>query len=233
MLPIKGLEKMSLIDFPPYQSCVVFVGGCNFRCPYCQNKDLVIGFEEKPDMDEEEFFKFLMDRKKWLDAVAITGGEPTLYPELAGFIEKIQARGFKVKLDTNGSNPELLKKLVDNSLVDYVAMDIKAPLEKYELAADSNVDKDKIQQSVELLLSGNVDYEFRTTVVPDFFAEDDAHAIGKWLKNCKRYVLQQFRNDMGTLNPAYMSARKYPKDDLFFFQKILKQYINDVQIRGI
>jgi len=233
MLPIKGLQKLSLIDFSPYQSCVVFVGGCNFRCPYCQNPDLVIGFEEKPDIPDNQVFELLKERKKWLDAVVITGGEPTIYPDLVDFVKKIKDMGYMVKLDTNGANPSILYKLMQQNMIDYIAMDIKAPLEKYEHAANSEVDKEKIQLSIDLIRDSGIDYEFRTTVVPDFFSEDDAHAIGKWLKHSKRYVLQQFRSNLGTLDPAFKERRVYPKDDLYFFQKIMKQYIHDVEIRGI
>jgi pyruvate formate lyase activating enzyme len=229
MLPIKGLQKMSLIDYPPYPSAVLFLGGCNFRCPYCQNPDLVRAPGKIPDITEESIFKFLKERRKWLDGVVITGGEPTLY-ELTDFIKKIKELGLLVKLDTNGTLPQVLRELLSLKLIDYVAMDIKAPLGKYAEAVKSKVTEADIKKSVELVKIAP-DYEFRTTVLPELFTEEDCRAIGEWLRGSKRYVLQQFRTEMGILDPSFKN--KYPREQLFGFQTILKEYIPDVQVRGI
>ena len=230
--PVKGLEKLSLIDFPPHASCVIFLGGCNLRCPYCQNPDL-IDRAKLPDMDEKEIFSFLDSRKEWLDAVVITGGEPTLYKELPRFIEAIKEKGYEVKLDTNGTDPAMLKDLIERKLVDSVSMDIKAPLEKYESVAKVPVDLEAIEKSVEILNKSDIDYEFRTTIVPDFFSEDTAEELGLWLKGAKRFVLQQFRQDMGTLDESFLTKRRYNKEDLHYFQRILKEHIPLVEIKGI
>lgn len=228
-LPIKGIQKTSLVDYPGKVAATIFLGGCNFRCPYCQNRDLVLNYKKMPTIKEEEILDFLIEKKKWLDGVCITGGEPLLY-DITNFIKKIKKIGLLVKVDTNGSRPELLKKLIDNKLVDYVAMDIKVPLEKYDNAARVNVNKENIQKSVDILKQGKVDFEFRTTVVPDFFTKEDCVEIGKWLKGSKKYCLQQFR-PMKTLDKAYERKKSYPKEQFDEFKKILEKYINKVEIR--
>jgi len=229
MMRIKGIQKMCLIDFPPYTSCILFIAGCNFKCPYCHNAELVEGYKETPDMDEEKVMAFLETRKEWLDAVVITGGEPTLYPELKELIKKIKEKGFMVKLDTNGTMPENLKKLLP--LIDYVAMDIKAPLEKYHIPTRVDVNTKKIQESIELLKNGKIDYEFRTTVLPEFFSEEDAKAIGKLINGCKKYVLQQFRPTT-TLDETYKDKKGYSKEELEKFSEIMKEYAGVVEVRG-
>src|SRR3989344_5633428 len=138
-LEIKGLQKTSLIDYPPYTSCVVFLAGCDFRCPFCQNPDLILNPEKLETVKQEDFLEFLKKRKKWLDAVCISGGEPTLYEDLPEFIKKIKDLGYKVKIDTNGNNPNAIEELINKKLIDYVAMDIKAPLDKYSKAANAKV----------------------------------------------------------------------------------------------
>lgn len=228
-LPIKGIQKTSLVDYPGKVACTIFLGGCNFRCPYCQNRDLVLNFEKMPTIKEEEVLDFLKEKKKWLDGVCVGGGEPLLY-DITDFIKKIKEIGLLVKIDTNGTNPDLLKKLIDNKLVDYVAMDIKAPLERYDNVARVNVDKEKIKKSVEILKEGKVDYEFRTTVLPDFFTNEDAVKIGKWLKGSKLYALQQFR-PMNTLDKYYEKKKPYPKEKFDEFKKILEKYVSKVEVR--
>jgi len=191
-MKIGGLQKFSLIDYPDKVACVVFTQGCNFRCPYCHNPELV-----KPEMfleslNEEEFFDFLKERKGKLDAVVITGGEPTLQYDLIEFIKKIRDLGFLIKLDTNGSNPGMLKEIIDQKLVNYVAMDIKAPLDKYESIAGTKTDIKKIKQSIELIKNSGIDYEFRTTVVKNMLSPEDLEQIGKEIKGAEKYFLQKF-----------------------------------------
>ena len=227
MLPIKGLQKTSLIDYPPYTCCVVFVGGCNFRCPYCHNADMVEG--KLPDISEDEFFRFLEERKAWLDAVVITGGEPTLYDDLLPFIESIKANGFKVKLDTNGTNPKLLEKILP--LLDFVSMDIKASKAEYEKAAKANVNMEKLEESIALIRDKAKDYEFRTTVVPEFYSPETAKEIGAWLTGSKRYALQQYRAET-TLDPDF-SKNVYCKESLEGFKQILDKHFDEVVVRGL
>jgi len=227
MLPIKGLQKTSLIDYPPYTSCVVFIGGCNFRCPYCHNADMVVG--SLPDISEDEFSGFLEERKAWLDAVVITGGEPTLYDDLLPFIESIKASGFKVKLDTNGTNPKLLEKILP--MLDFISMDIKASKVMYEKAAKAEVIMKNIEKSIALLRDKAKDYEFRTTIVPEFYTPEIANEIGAWLTGSKRYVLQQYRAER-TLDPDF-SKNVYSKNTLEGFKQILDKHFDEVVVRGV
>jgi len=178
-------------------------------------------------MPEDEIFEFLTNRKEWLDAVAITGGEPTLYPDLLGFIESVKAMGYKVKLDTNGTNPDLLKKLLP--LLDYVAMDIKAPAETYKEAVSADVDLDKIKKSIELIKKAD-DYEFRTTAVPGIFCVEEAHKIGAWIKGAKRFGLQTFR-PQNTLDKEFMDKKPYHQEDMDVFKSIFAKFADEVVLR--
>ncbi len=192
MLKIYGLQKMTLLDYPGHVACTVFLNACNFRCPFCHNFELVTG-DAPPVMGTEELFAFLDKRRGLLDGVAITGGEPCLHPELPDLIRGIRALGFKIKLDTNGCYPAMLRRLLEEGLVDYVAMDIKNSPERYaETAGIETVDLGPIRESVKLLMSSSVDYEFRTTVVDELHSEPDFALIGQWIQGAKRYYLQAF-----------------------------------------
>jgi pyruvate formate lyase activating enzyme len=229
MASIKGLQKTSLVDYPPYIACTIFFSGCNFRCGFCYNIDIVNDSKDLKEYSEEEIFKFLDSRGNLLDAVCLTGGEPTLYPGLKEFISKIREKGFKIKIDTNGLNPSKLKEVI--KLVDYVAMDIKSSKEKYSKAAGVKVDISKIEESVELIKNDAADYEFRTTVIPEFFTEEDVVSIGKWLKGSKKYALQQFKNNVKTLDPMFMKVKAYPEEELEKFKKILDKFVDRVEVR--
>lgn len=226
---IKGLEKLSLLDYPNKICAVIFVAGCNFRCPYCQNPDL-IHHRELPEIDEEKLLTWLKKRKKWLDGVCITGGEPTLYKDLPKFLKKIKQMGFLIKLDTNGTNPEMLRALIDANLLDYIAMDIKAPLEKYKDVVNSNVDLNKIQKSVDIIRGSKIDYEFRTTIVPGLLSAGDVLTICNWLKGSKRFYIQQFR-PMITLDKKYESVSPYTREELETFGKIAKPFFTICGVR--
>ena len=228
MLAIKGLQKTSLIDYPGKVSCVVFVGGCNFRCPYCHNPDLV----EKnslPDLEEEEILGFLEKRKKWLDAVVISGGEPTLYPELIALVRKVKELGYLVKIDTNGTNPRLLNELME--IVDYVAMDIKASREGYEKVTKATVAIEKIEESVDILKNSSITYEFRTTVVPGLFDDKEAERIGDWLEGANLYVLQQFNPKKDMVDNSFKDVKPFEKAELERFKKIVEKHIRKVDVR--
>ncbi len=227
-LEIKGLQKTSLIDYSPYTSCVVFLAGCDFRCPFCQNPDLVLNPEKLDTIKKEDFFEFLKKRKKWLDGACITGGEPTLYKELPEFIKQIKDLGYKLKLDTNGNNPDMLKELV--KLADYVAMDIKSSLEKYDESAGVKVDIEKIKKSVEIIKNSGIDWEFRMTVVPALHSQEDFEKIGKWLKGAKRFFLQQFSNKI-CLDKSFEKITPFSKEDMEEFKVILSKYISKVEVR--
>ena len=207
-MKIGGLQKLTLLDYPGKMACIIFTAGCNFRCPFCHNASLVTHIEE--EISESEVLAFLEKRKKILDGVVITGGEPLLY-DLEPFIRAIKEKGYLVKLDTNGSFPDRLKDLVKKGLIDYVAMDIKNSPDKYALTAGASVDLEKIKESVQFLKSDAVDYEFRTTVVKPFFEKSDFTAIGEWIRGAKRYFIQSFADSGDLVGAQQMSA--YDKDE--------------------
>jgi pyruvate formate lyase activating enzyme len=209
MIKIGGLQKTTLIDYPGKVACTVFLMGCNFRCPFCYSSELVLPkkIKKQPIIPEKEFFDFLKGRKGLLDAVVLCGGEPTIFHDLPKFCEKIKKMGFLVKLDTNGSNPEMLEKLIGAQLIDYVAMDIKAPKEKYSEAAGVKVNLEALEKSVDILKLGRIGYEFRTTVAPGLISQD-IFKITDWIGNpstnsgqATKYFLQEFNVQKPILNP--------------------------------
>lgn len=221
---IGGLQELSLVDYPGKVAATVFLIGCNFKCGYCQNPELVDPkkIKRQPKISQKEFFKFLDQRKDFLDGICITGGEPTIHPGLFNFIKKIKQKGFLVKLDTNGSNPKMLKKLLDANLLDFIAMDIKLGV--------SNYNKTIAEKSIDLIKNSSVDYEFRTTVVPSIIKKKDVEKIGKRLKGIKKFALQQFQNQK-VLDPSFKKIKPYSDKILKDFEKILKKYIKQVELR--
>lgn len=227
---INGFQKMTLLDFPGKVACTVFLGGCNFRCPFCHNAGLVLGSSPE-SYTEEEILSYLEKRKGLLDGVCITGGEPTLRPDLLPFIEKVKALGFAVKLDTNGTNPALLKELLDKELVDYVAMDIKNSFEKYPETCGLNVmELDSIKESIALLIGGKVDFEFRTTVVSPLHTVEDIEALAKEISGAEKYFIQNFV-DSGELLGGGMTA--LPRETLDQMLTTARKYIPETQLRGV
>lgn len=200
-----GLQKLTVLDYPEHVACILFTKGCNFRCPFCHNAVLVENKTEE-NYSQEEILSFLNKRKGVLDGVNITGGEPLLHKDIGDFLKKVKELGYDVKIDTNGSYPERLKKLVDDGLVDYVAMDIKNIPEKYALTAGVEVPLEKIEESIDFLMSGAVDYEFRTTVTKEFHTPQDIEKIARRISGAKRYFIQNFidsGNILGVgLNPV-------------------------------
>lgn len=225
---IDGFQKSSLIDFPQKISCIVFTQGCNFRCGYCHNPEL---FDKKePALSVPAFFEFLETRKNKLDGVVITGGEPTLQQDLKLFIEKIKQMDFAVKLDTNGTNPKILEELLKENLLDYVAMDIKAPLKKYKDIVNVNCDIENIKESVQLLLNSNIDYEFRTTVIKSQLAIEDFKNIGEFIKGAKRYYLQEFLPTK-ILDSSLLTEKSYTKTEFKEICDMLKSYVKFCDFR--
>ncbi len=229
-MKIMGLQKLTLLDFPTKIACTVFTGGCNFRCPFCHNADLVLGRVEQPSM-EEEFFSFLQKRKGILDGVCITGGEPTLQPDLEDVIRRIRSLGYAVKLDTNGFLPQVLKDLVGKGLIDYVAMDIKnAPASYAATAGIPNMDITPILESVSFLKRGEVPFEFRTTVVKELHTPQDMVSIGHWL-NCEApYFLQRFEDSGNLLGQG---LHGYDENEMKSLLNLLKKELPNAKIRGI
>lgn len=189
-LPIKGFQKTTLIDYPGHIASIIFLGGCNFRCDYCYNKDLVLNPGTLPGLTPESVLQELSQRKDFIDGVVITGGEPTLYPDLVKLISDIKTLGLKVKLDSNGYQPTILKNILSSGLVDYIAMDIKGPLARYQEITCVPLAIERIQESIDLLKSGVVPYEFRTTVWKDAFTDNEFDAIFKLIHGAQNYYLQ-------------------------------------------
>ena len=231
VVAIKGLEKLSVIDYPGKTCCIVFLADCNFRCPYCHNPDLIRNPDKLPSMKEEEVIDFMKSRRKWLDGVCITGGEPCLHKELPDFIRMIKKEGFLVKLDTNGSMPEMVEGLVNEGLLDYIAMDIKAPLERYSEAAGVEVDTEKIRRTTEIIMKSGVDYEFRTTVLPKLIGENDVKEIGKWLKGARRYFIQGFKAN-NTLDRDFSKESSFSDRDLERLADAAREYFKEVGVRS-
>ena len=228
-MKIFGFEKLSMVDFPGHLCCTVFTGGCNFKCPFCQNSDLV-KMQNLREINQDEIFSYLSKRKGVIDSLCISGGEPTIYPDLEQFIVKIKSLGFLVKLDTNGTNYEMLKRLIEKNLVDYVAMDIKNSLSAYGETAGTNfVDLENIKKSVELLKRNLVDYEFRTTLVKQFHSTSTITEMANWLDGAKRIFLQHFV-DNGTC--LQKGLNEVEKQDAEKFLDILKNHVNHVELRG-
>ena len=228
---ILGFQKMTLLDFPNKVACTVFTGGCNLRCPFCHNAKLVTEINADDKYSEEEILSFLKKRVGLLDGVCITGGEPLIQDGVKDFIIKIKELGFKVKLDTNGFYPEKLKDLVRNNLVDYVAVDVKNSLKKYpETAGIKDLDLKPFKESVEFLLKGEVEYEFRTTVVKEYHEIDDIEKIAEFIKGAPRYFLQNFV-DSGNLIGNNLHAHE--KETLLKMQTVSKKHIPNTEIRGI
>lgn len=226
-----GLQKMTLLDFPGRVACTVFTGGCNFRCPFCHNALLVTSLDMAETYEQSDIISFLKKRVGLLDGVCITGGEPLLNEDIIDFVKEVKELGFLVKVDTNGSRPETLKKLVNASLVDYVAMDIKNSKELYGTTAGvENFDLAPIEESVDFLLSGKVDYEFRTTVVKPFHTAESIESAAKWIKGAKRYFLQGFTDSGYLIGDGVSEA---DKSEMELMLEKAKAYVPAAQLRGV
>lgn len=219
---IGGLQKSSLIDFPNKIACIVFTKGCNFRCGYCHNPELL---ENKaPTLEVSALYDFLKTRMGKLDGVVITGGEPTLQKGLKEVIKQIKSMGFLVKLDTNGTNPKILEELLNENLLDYVAMDIKAPFNKYQSIVNTDIDISKIQKSIDLIMKSSVEHEFRTTVIKSQLLEQDLESIAKSIKGAKRYYLQEFIPSK-ILDKNLMCEKSYTHDEFEKICVMLNKYV--------
>ena len=232
MIKIGGLQKTTFIDYPGKLACTVFLCGCNFRCPFCYSRELVLPekIKNQPKVKKKEFFNFLQERKGLLEAVVVCGGEPTINEDLPDFIKEIKKFGYLIKLDTNGSNPEMLKELINEKLIDYVAMDIKAPIEKYEKTVRVKVETEKIKESVKILKKGIIGYEFRTTVVPGIIDKDDVLKMAKWLSPAQNYFLQNFKAEK-TIDPKFEKIKPYSDKYIEEIKKAVQPYFKECEIR--
>ncbi len=229
-MKLHGLQKMTLLDFPGHVACTVFLGGCDLRCPFCHNFELADG-SAQPVMDDEEFFAFLEKRRGLLDGVAITGGEPCLHRDLPDLMRRIRGMGFGVKLDTNGMHPDMLASILLEGLADYVAMDIKNSPEKYAMTAGlQTLDLAPVRESVRMLMTGDTDHEFRTTVVDELHGADDFHRIGEWIRGAKRYFLQPF-TDRDSVPFGGLSAPS--EEAMHTYAEIMRGYVPQTFIRGM
>lgn len=230
---IAGLQKLTLVDYPEKLACTIFLAGCNFRCPWCYNPELVLPkkIEKNTKMSKKDFFDFLKFRKNLLDGVVVCGGEPTLNSDLPDLCKRIKGMGYLIKIDTNGSNPEMLKTLISNKLVDYVSMDIKAPPKKYKEAAGVKIDIKQIQKSINILKQGNIDYEFRTTMIPKLLGKEDIIEIVRWIGPAKKYCLQNFQKERDTVNPKFKGTNPCLPEYLSDIQKIISPFFKICEIR--
>lgn len=230
-MKIYGMEKLSLVDFDGKITCTIFLGGCNFRCPFCHNSSLVLNPSINQEIDIKTVTDYLELRKNMIDAVCLTGGEPTLYSDIIEFFRTIKNMGYITKLDTNGSNPEMIKKLCEEGLVDYVAMDIKNSLNKYQKTIGVNNKSliDNVKESIKYIINSGIDYEFRTTLVKEFHTMDDILEIREMLSGAKRYYLQKFvDNDNCIVNGLHEIDIEEAKK----FLKLLQEKITNTSLRG-
>lgn len=230
-MQICGLNKTTLLDYPGRVAATVFLGGCNFRCPFCHNASLVTEPDSQPQLSREEVLSFLKKRAGLLDGICVTGGEPTLAPDLPDFLRKIKELGLLVKLDTNGYRPDVTKALINEGLVDHIAMDIKSSLSGYPLAAGRpNLPVEPVMESISLLMAGTIEYEFRTTVVGGLHTEKDFREIGQLLKGCRAYFLQPFVDSGDILAKGFTAPSR---DMLDLCLRILRPTIPNAALRGM
>ncbi|MCD6461759.1 MAG: anaerobic ribonucleoside-triphosphate reductase activating protein [Thermoplasmata archaeon] len=231
--PVKGFIKTSLLDWDGHIVSTIYLPGCNFRCPFCHNSALVLSPGDMETIPWSEVSAYLMENGDFLDGVCVTGGEPTLHPTLPRLLRTIKDMGLMVKFDTNGTNPDKLKELMEEGLLDYIAMDIKAPLdERYMKAVGLSTDLEKIEESIRIIMEGNVDYEFRTTVVPGITGPREIEDIARHIEGARRYALQQFvpRN---TMDPAMMDVAPYTPEEVRDMARTAGEYVREVRVRGL
>lgn len=230
-MKVYGLEKLSLVDYDGVVAATIFTGGCNFRCPFCHNGSLVTEFNKFSTVDENEIISYLKKRIGIIEGLCITGGEPTLNHDLPQFIEKIKNIGIKVKLDSNGTNPDMIKTLVNNGLLDHVAVDIKNDKEHYAAVIGfDKFDTEKIEKTVSFLLQGKVSYEFRTTLINEFHDENNIYEIGKWIFGADKYFLQKFKSGDNCLLPNGLS--EVPQEKAIKLLKTVSPFVKQAKLRG-
>ncbi len=231
-MQILGFTKTTLLDYPEHLASIIFLGGCNFRCPFCHNSALVLKDKTLTEITQTDILTILKKRSNVLDGVCISGGEPTLAPDLPDFIKEIKKLGLKVKLDTNGYHPEVIQRLLDDNLIDYIAMDIKASPAKYDLLTGiNNINLHTIDESIQIIMNSSIEYEFRTTVVSPLLDSEDFMMIGDWIRGAKHYYLQPFNNSPNVLSPQDFYTPS--AETLNMYLNILRPAIPNVQLRGL
>lgn len=239
---IGGLEKLSILDYPDHLAAIIFTQGCNFRCHFCYNPMLVLTREGEDvknkkekglsPLSTEDLFLFLKERYGRLDGVVITGGEPTLHPDLPSFIGEIKALGYDIKLDSNGTNPAMLQELISKKLIDYIAMDIKAPLTKYENTVNALVACDNLEKSVKIIIASGLPHEFRTTVVPGLLAKEDFRAMGELIKGADNWYLQKFKSDTDLVDGNFQGKDAYTDKEMAEFAAIGRKAAGVCEVRA-
>lgn len=232
MVEIKGLEKFAPKDFVGFISSTIFLGGCNFRCPFCHNSDLVLRPQVLPTFTMDYFISYLDSRKGWLEGICVTGGEPLLHDDLEALLVPIKDRDLLVKIDTNGSFPSRLEKLIQKKLVDHIAMDVKAPLERYKEVTESNVKEEDIARSIDIIKNSGLEYIFRTTVVPDLVGPEDIRKISQMINGVKIFQLQQFV-PQNTIDHRYLKKKPYSREEVQAIAKSVEHYFTEVRIEGV
>ena len=230
-MQIGGFQKTSLLDYPDTISAIIWTVGCNFICPFCYNPQLVK--KTTNSISEEEVLSFLKKRKGLLEGISISGGEPLLQKDVIDFIQKVRKFDYLVKIDTNGTFPDRLKELIDKKLVDYVAMDVKAPKKKYNQLTGVKTDIKKIEESIDIIKKTAPDYEFKTTFVPELLTKEDIVEIAEWLKDSEKYYLQQFKTDIPLISAKLGKISPYPKEYLTETLEGIKPYFKQCNLRGV
>lgn len=225
-MKIGGIQKLSLVDYPRHTAIALFTIGCNMRCGYCHNPELVLPERYADTIPEEDILLFLKSRVGRVEGVAISGGEPTMHADLPQFIEQVKRLGFLVKLDTNGTNPEMVRELLAKNMLDYVAMDIKASMVRYQEVVARPVDVDAIQETIRLIKQSGVDHEFRTTLVKSQVSPEDLREIGTLIKGSPRFALQRFRPGL-TLSPQFANETTYSDDELVLLKAQMEEYVTE------
>jgi len=236
-MQIAGLQKLTLIDYPDKLACTIFLFGCNFKCGFCHNPKLVFTNGQKGFYSEKDVLDFLDKRKKYLDGVCITGGEPLINPDLKDLLEKIKEKGFLIKVDTNGSNPGLLKEIIEQKLIDYVAMDIKTDADSYDILAGVDVDLSKIEESIKIIFNSGINYGFRTTVIRGYHDPEKIKKIGKWINNLvgkpKKYCIQNFIPREGKLvDDKFEKIKPFEDEELEDIKEAAMPYFEKVEVRS-
>jgi pyruvate formate lyase activating enzyme len=230
-MKIGGIQKTSLLDYPDIISAIIWTVGCNFRCPFCYNRDIVL--ENVQTIPFEDVLSFLEKRKGILEGLVITGGEPLLHKDISDFCEKVKKLDYLIKIDTNGMYPKKLKELIDKNLINYIAMDIKAPKNKYDKITNTNVELKKIEESIKIIQNSSIDYEFRTTFVPNLLTKNDIVEIAKWIKGSKKFYLQQFKPNPPLVSSEFEDTNPYSKKEIKEILEEIKSYFDICEVRGI
>ena len=228
-MKIGGIQKLSTVDYPAHPCASIFTVGCNMRCGYCHNPELVLPERLAPSIPIDDIMLFLQSRVGRLDGVVVSGGEPTIHDDLPELIRRIKALGYDVKLDSNGTRPEMIRQLIDDKLIDFVAMDIKGPLEKYQTIAARPIDLDAVQETIALLISSGIGHEFRTTIVREQLEPSDFHKVGEMVRGAKRFALQHFRPG-STLAPQFEQASTFSESEFQETKTIMEGYVDECVI---